>query len=949
MPSKPRASLRLAGLAAALLATSPALAAPDAKPSGAIEIEMALGPGLLEPPPVRALEFADAPGPVKAPASLGTLRYARLPIGGSGGDGSGGTLAALAEPKEGPRLYYDWDGDADLANAGSGDLKAWGGFKVRRTTVQVSHAAPDPKPRTLVPLVFARAEDGTWYVVENLAMRGDLETKTGSYAVALVDGDFDGRFSEGGKDVLWFDANADGKHDAAAGERLGIPAVVKAGEATYRLTLGAGSGATVVATPAEGQAPSAPNAAPPASLLSWRLWFATATESAVEERAAAVRGAAGAKDDETWAWLGGLTTDLTPEVRTAAVESLSDKGFGADRAAEKTMEVASSSKDSKLRVKAIERLAGHPGKDVLPFLVKHAETKDKPLEERLKAVHSAGGFEEAKRALDRWMQAGDPNEVKAAAYAELAKRTPDEASLHVAGLELGSVEARASAIEALGRLGDARGIVIARKEIKDPRSAKIRAACARALVSTGKKADLEAALSVLEDMSKRSTPFGQRQGVASAPPDSEEKKALREALRKHRDREDVREWVLKKAIGHADVGVRLLAIDVMGDVEDEAVRQAFLQRIPKEDPRTARVVLVRLLAIAESLGRPDQVPALLKLADSPDDGVRDAASSAVVASGVDDPRVKEFVLRLLRAAPNRWYERVQGAETAGKGRIKEAVGDLIANVTHERRSVRFAAVEALSAIRPREAVDALIRVLESPVDGQGTRVGTAAWNALRRITGQDLMSDPDFWRSWVTSHPDFAVPAEAPVFVERKDKTVARKAFFDVPVETKRPVFVLDQSASMLLPEEIEGRFLTRWEILQDQITALLKKMEKDWRFNVVLFSQNATPFRQKSEDASPAVIKEALKWIALQQPEGETNVWSGMEVALADPDVDTIYLLTDGVPTTGEFTSATDILREIQVRNRYRRIQIHTVSVGQDSALLREIARQNNGRYVRK
>jgi len=90
-------------------------------------------------------------------------------------------------------------------------------------------------------------------------------------------------------------------------------------------------------------------------------------------------------------------------------------------------------------------------------------------------------------------------------------------------------------------------------------------------------------------------------------------------------------------------------------------------------------------------------------------------------------------------------------------------------------------------------------------------------------------------------------------------------------------------------------------------------------------------------------------KHLRSQRPTGGTNLYDGLEMALLTKDVDTIYLLSDGSPGSGKFVAAADILREIGKLNRTRRVAIHCVAVGFDSPLMRELAAQNGGQYVRR
>ena len=66
-------------------------------------------------------------------------------------------------------------------------------------------------------------------------------------------------------------------------------------------------------------------------------------------------------------------------------------------------------------------------------------------------------------------------------------------------------------------------------------------------------------------------------------------------------------------------------------------------------------------------------------------------------------------------------------------------------------------------------------------------------------------------------------------------------------------------------------------------------------------------------------------------------------------PDVDTIFLLSDGAPGAGKYVATPDILRAVRRENQTRRIAIHCVSIGMDSDLMKKLARENGGRYARR
>ena len=67
---------------------------------------------------------------------------------------------------------------------------------------------------------------------------------------------------------------------------------------------------------------------------------------------------------------------------------------------------------------------------------------------------------------------------------------------------------------------------------------------------------------------------------------------------------------------------------------------------------------------------------------------------------------------------------------------------------------------------------------------------------------------------------------------------------------------------------------------------------------------------------------------------------------AMEDPEVDTIYLLTDGVPSSGELADPEEILEVIMRENRIRQIVIHCISIGMKSTLLKDLANLTGGQY---
>lgn len=63
---------------------------------------------------------------------------------------------------------------------------------------------------------------------------------------------------------------------------------------------------------------------------------------------------------------------------------------------------------------------------------------------------------------------------------------------------------------------------------------------------------------------------------------------------------------------------------------------------------------------------------------------------------------------------------------------------------------------------------------------------------------------------------------------------------------------------------------------------------------------------------------------------------------------LDSVYLLSDGLPTTGPVTETAELSRRVALFNALARVRFHCVGIGEhDQALLRRLAQDSRGSYV--
>jgi Mg-chelatase subunit ChlD len=298
-------------------------------------------------------------------------------------------------------------------------------------------------------------------------------------------------------------------------------------------------------------------------------------------------------------------------------------------------------------------------------------------------------------------------------------------------------------------------------------------------------------------------------------------------------------------------------------------------------------------------------------------------------------------------------------------------------------------IDLLEHTRSEAAVPALIGVLERfERERDAIRAGrlsgllrARAHEALIALTGAHFPAEePARWRDWwSTAASGFAV-VERPTTPRAEQRTVS--GFFGMPVRGTRVVFIVDVSGSMLatMPVDVTAsapdKLPTRLDVARNEVWNAVQHIESDGAFNLVTFSEQATPWRKEPVEASEANKKRFRKHLDTLKGETSTNLWAGLQAALrvesfaygaeGGADIDEIFLLSDGAPTVGEVVDPREILRLIGELNRFARIRINTVfiegeksfmdpaavkkgeGIGPDE-LMAELAKQSGGSYVRR
>ncbi|MCC7137769.1 MAG: hypothetical protein IT460_05000 [Planctomycetes bacterium] len=506
---------------------------------------------------------------------------------------------------------------------------------------------------------------------------------------------------------------------------------------------------------------------------------------------------------------------------------------------------------------------------------------------------------------------------------------------------------RTAALRALGRIGGEAAAEVVCSVLEDP-FVHVRDHAVSALIDAlkGDKADETRAYLVRGPLADRAHP-AVRRGVATAlgvRGGPEAWAALAAAAAKEGD--PVVLEAMARALERA--GDPALATTLLPALaaKDGAAAGAVARTIGRLSSDAAVVErLSKLLATRkEPLARAGAVDGLAAAAPA----VLAAAGDAVRADPAFEPRIA-----LADALPAL-------AAAGEKVRATALLGALLADASWR---VRVAAAEAAVALWDKEAVPLLIERLAAETG----RLRRDVLRALEQLTGAAVGRDADLWRAWWKTHGAELSLGERPrpdahgrVRRPAKDASAAAPdetktaAFYRLPVESARLAFLFDFSGSMRDPGEGGGG--SKADDARREFGKVAASLPKDTLYDLFIYRYpSAFPPAPKLTRAlgtlSPggaAASRKATEWLAREEPKGWGAFYDGLVLAAAE-EVDTIVLLSDGVPSMGTYDRGFRLVDELVRANRFRRVAVDTVLVGSkgtDREFMADLADATGGRF---
>lgn len=403
----------------------------------------------------------------------------------------------------------------------------------------------------------------------------------------------------------------------------------------------------------------------------------------------------------------------------------------------------------------------------------------------------------------------------------------------------------------------------------------------------------------------------------------------------------------RDGLGHGDPWVRLRVAEAFGrmsaPVDGEALARAIQPR-EVELSRTLCGALERAAdagtlagdrermarAVSACLGR--RVDARL---------AADALAARIALGGPDVEEARTAALTdgrdLLRAAAIASLVDTSGASRGGSA---ARVG-----LRDESPAVRRAAIDALVRGGDRTAARALVERLESE---PRLRLRERLVAALQGLSGLRYRDDPRPWRRWSDAlAEDWRAGTTAPDPVAPAAAGATRTSLASLPLRSDRIAVLVDFSGSLWAERE-DGR--TRKELLDVEIGRLLERLPETAEFNVIPYATEPDPWRDALVPATRRNVREAARDFERCRLNGKGNVWDAALVALADPRVDTLLVVTDGAPTGGHRWNLA-LLTDLLVRERrWSGVVVDSVLIDASARLQRrwrELAARTGGTSV--
>jgi HEAT repeat protein len=417
-----------------------------------------------------------------------------------------------------------------------------------------------------------------------------------------------------------------------------------------------------------------------------------------------------------------------------------------------------------------------------------------------------------------------------------------------------------------------------------------------------------------------------------------------EALERIKDKE-VLGWLRDKVLQHGDREIRRYTAMAFG-----MMKKPDLQSIPvlkkllrDRDPMVVQVAARALAHMDAKEAFPDMESCLKSKAWL----VRAEAvkAMAVLDSQKAIPHVKELL-------KDKAYQVVLTAMRVLAEHEKEAgVDEALKALKSKSWQVKAVAATVLGRHPAKRSIEPLIAALRR----ERGRLRHDFSRALKEITGMSIGPDAQKWATWWKFNKDYFEIGKGGGSRGQFEETMVRVQWYGMQVLSKRFAFVLDLSSSMgdVATDPVTKKETTKLNLANQELAKVIKMMDPDVYFNIIFFAKKIEPWRPRLMKGSKGNRAACYKFVMERKASGPTMIYDALEKAFEDPNLDTVYLLTDGAPSGGKYNNRGEIMEKLADMNEYRVIQVHTVEIGTAGkrwkGFMKAIAESTGGDHVKR
>lgn len=344
-------------------------------------------------------------------------------------------------------------------------------------------------------------------------------------------------------------------------------------------------------------------------------------------------------------------------------------------------------------------------------------------------------------------------------------------------------------------------------------------------------------------------------------------------------------------------------------------------------------------------------------------------AAARAAGGAAGEVLEELAAALPKAKePGEQIVLLDAMALAGKAAHAHST-PVIALLESKEEAVAERAALALAKLAVPAGIGPMINLLGRS-DGQ-VRMRVAA--ALEVLTAQQFGTNVGAWKAWWQAEgAKFAASgAELGKGVPSHRKETDKNYYFGIPQDQSNAIlYVIDCSGSMKAPVDLPGQGTTaggkteqttRLEACKKELILALSKLQPTQKFAILWYNDLPHFWEPKMQLASKETVLRAQQFVTTLKPASSTNIHDTLEQGFKlvgrgtsdkyyGVELDTIFLLTDGSPTTanGKADSTEKILLGARTWNPLKRVTIHCIAIGQDlnEPFLRQLASEHGGEF---